>query len=159
MGKSFPTNYYVETIARFLDTIKYEDTNYTHKERIDRLHYAYSKTAEHFAQPQQQAFLTASPQRLQASLQTIVAMVVYSWTKITPELCAELSIHYTYTLILDDTINDPNSEMQTFYDDLLSGKQQKNGWWKLVNEHFPKLLKHYGPFCGLNLVRSTIDCK
>jgi len=159
MGKPFPVQYYVETIVRFLDTIKYKDNNYTHEDRVRCLHYAYSKTAEHFAQPLQQALIKASPERLQASMQTIVGMVVYSWTKISLDLMADLSIHYTYTLVLDDSTNDPNSDMLSFYEDLVSGKQQKHPWWKLVNQHLPKVLQHYGPFCGLNLVRSTIDCK
>lgn len=86
-------------------------------------------------------------------------MVVYSWTKIPPEVMADLSIHYTYCLVLDDSTDDPHSEMATFFEDLVHGRQQKHPWWRLVNDHFPKVLNHYGSFCALNLIRSTFDCK
>lgn len=155
----FPYDYYLETLVRFLDVIDYEDTNYTDEQRVENLHYVYIKTAEHFAQPHQQATLKVSPKRLQASLQTIVGMVVYSWAKVSKELMADLSIHYTYTLLLDDSTDDPNLNMRSYYEDLLNGRQQKHPWWQLVNDHFPNVLSHFGPFCSLNLVRSTIDCK
>ena len=157
--KTFPVKYYLETVVRFLDTMNYHDTNYTHNERVNNLHYAYSKTAAHFAQPLQQSTLKVSPKRLQASLQTIVAMVVYSWAKVSPEVMADLSIHYTYMLILDDSTDDPDATMKSFYNDLLQGRPQAHPWWRLVNSQFPKVLKHYGPFCSLNLVRSTVDCE
>ncbi|KAJ4155071.1 hypothetical protein LMH87_000337 [Akanthomyces muscarius] len=154
---SFPTEYYVNSIVRFLDTIEYKDENYTAEERIDKLHYAYSKTAQHFAQPSRQKNIKASPKRLQASLQTIVAMVVYSWATASKEVMADLSIHYTYMLILDDSHDDPSESMKTFYDNVLSGKPQEHPWWQMVNEQFPQVLSHYGPYCGLNMVRSTMD--
>lgn len=157
--KAFPTECYLETIVRFLDTISYNDTNYTHEERVRNLQYAYSKAAEHFAQPVQQRLIKASAKRLQASLQTIVAMVVYSWVRVSPEVMADLSIHYTYMLILDDSKDDPEVKMKTFYKDLLEGRPQQHPWWRMVNDQFPTVLRHYGPFCSLNLVRSTFDCK
>lgn len=157
--KPFPTEYYLENLVRLCDTIEYNDSNYTREQRIDNLHYAYSKTAAHFAQPLQQKLLKVSPKRLQASLETIVGMVVYSWTKVSRELMAELSIHYTYTLILDDSTDDPEPNMGAFFDDMMSGQPQKHPWWRLVNENLPNVLAHFGPFCSLNLIRSTIDCK
>lgn len=157
--QAFPIDYYLDTLVRLLDTIKYQDKNYSHDERVKKLHYSYSKAAKHFAQPLQQATMKVSPKRLQASLQTIVGMVVYSWTKVPPEVMADLSIHYTYTLVLDDSTNDPHSEMASFFEDLVHGRQQKHPWWRLVNDHFPNVLNHYGSFCALNLIRSTLDCK
>ncbi|KAM0794083.1 Trichodiene synthase [Usnea florida] len=126
--------------------MNYHDTSYTYDERVNNLHYAYSKTAAHFAQPLQQSTLKVSPKRLQASLQTIVAMVVYSWAKVSPEM-----------LILDDSSDDPNATMKSFHNDLLQGRSQAHPWWRLVNSQLPNVLKHYGPFCSLNLVRSTVD--
>ena len=158
-GQAFPTHYYLDTLVRLLDTVKYQDNNYSHDERVKNLHYAYSKAAKHFAQPEQQDTLKVNPKRLQASLQTIVGMVVYSWTKVSPEVMADLSIHYTYTLVLDDTTNDPRPEMASFFEDLVQGRRQKHPWWRLVNDHFPNVLNHYGSFCALNLIRSTFDCK
>ena len=157
--KAFPIECFLETMVRFLDTINYHDTNYTYEERVNNLHYAYSKTAAHFAQSLQQSTLKVSPKKLQASLQPIVAMVVYSWAKVSREVMADLSIHYTYMLILDDSTDDPDATMESFYNDLLQGRPQAHPWWRLVNDQFPTVLKHYGPYCSLNLVRSTVDCE
>ncbi|KAI1880216.1 hypothetical protein JX265_001837 [Neoarthrinium moseri] len=153
----FPTDCYLDAVVRFLRIIKYNDDNYTHEERVRNLHYAYTKAAMHFSQPKQQALIKASPRRLQASLQTIVAMVVYAWVRVDPEVMADLSIHYTYMLVLDDSQDDPDATMKSFYEDLLAGRPQQHPWWQMVNEQFPTVLSHYGPYCGLNLVRSTTD--
>ena len=154
----FPTECYLDAVVRFLKVMKYDDNNYTQEERTRNLHYAYTKAANHFAQPKQQELIKASPKRLQASLQTIVAMVVYAWVRVDPEVMADLSIHYTYMLLLDDSKDEPDKTMETFYNDLLAGRPQKNHWWQMVNEQFPTLLEHYGPYCKLNLIRSTTDC-
>ncbi|RYP43706.1 hypothetical protein DL768_009762 [Monosporascus sp. mg162] len=153
----FPTEYFLGTAARLLEKVKYRDSNYTREERVENLRYAYNKAAAHFAQERQQQILKVNPKRLEASLRTIVGMVVYSWAKVSKELMADLSIHYTYTLILDDSEDNPHPHMLTFFDDLQSGRQQKHPWWMLVNEHFPNVLRHFGPFCSLNLIRSTLD--
>ncbi|KAJ4007698.1 Trichodiene synthase [Fusarium irregulare] len=155
--EKFPTEYFLNTTVRLLEYIKYRDSNYTREERIENLHYAYTKAAHHFAQPRQQQLLKVDPKRLQASLQTIVGMVVYSWAKVSKELMADLSIHYTYTLVLDDSKDDPHPTMENYFDDLQAGREQAHPWWRLVNEHFPNVLRHFGPFCSLNLIRSTLD--
>ena len=157
--KTFPTQRYLENMARFLDTIRYNDTNYTHEERVRNLKYVYSKAAKHFAQPVQQRLIEASAKRVQATVQTIVAMVVYCLVRVSPEVMADLSIHYTYLFLLDDSEDDPEVSMKTFCKDLLEGRPQQHPWWQMVNDQFPAVLRHYGPFCSLNLVRSTVDCK
>lgn len=157
--ENFPTEYFLNTSVRLLEYIRYRDSNYTREERIENLHYAYNKAAHHFAQPRQQQMLKVDPKRLQASLQTIVGMVVYSWAKVSKECMADLSIHYTYTLVLDDSSDDPHPAMLNYFDDLQAGREQAHPWWALVNEHFPNVLRHFGPFCSLNLIRSTMDCK
>ncbi|KAL0764982.1 hypothetical protein CaCOL14_012241 [Colletotrichum acutatum] len=140
---SFPTDCYLDAVVSFLSIINYNDTNYTHQDRVRNLHYAYAKAAKHFAQPTQQRLIKASPRRLQASLQTIVAMVVYAWVRVDPEVMADLSIHYTYMLVLDDSQDDPDATMQSFYQDLLAGKPQRHPWWQMVNAQFPTVLSHY----------------
>lgn len=157
--QEFPVDNFLGAAVRLLEYIEYQDSNYSREERIENLRYAYEKAAHHFAQERQQTLLKADPKRLQASLQTIVGMVVYSWTKVSKELMADLSIHYTYTLVLDDSRDDPHPQMLTYFDDLQSGREQKHPWWILVNEHFPNVLRHFGPFCSLNLIRSTLDCR
>jgi trichodiene synthase len=157
--RQFPAESYIQVLTQFLDIINYNDTNYTPEQRIHILHYAYTKAAAHFAQPLQQTHIKASEKRLQASLQTIVAMVVYSWAKASPEVLADLSILYTYMLVLDDSKDDPEAAMETWCEDLLAGRPQKHPWWQMVNGELPTVLSHYGPFCALNMVRSITDCK
>ncbi|KAI4723537.1 hypothetical protein E4T48_00002 [Aureobasidium sp. EXF-10727] len=156
-GQEFPLSTYLKTMVEFLDIIGYEDNNYTTGARKDALSFVYTKTAEHFAQPLQQRLLKVKPKKLQASIQTIVGMVVYSWARASHEVMADLSIHYTYTLLLDDSTDDPTLNMSSFFADLVVGNTQKHPWWKMVNAHMPEVLKHYGSFCSLNLVRSTLD--
>ncbi|RJE24484.1 Major Facilitator Superfamily [Aspergillus sclerotialis] len=85
-------------------------------------------------------------------------MVVYSWATASDEVMADLSIHYTYMLLLDDSHDDPAASMESFYDNMLAGIPQEHPWWRMVNEQFPQVLRHYGPYCGLNMIRSTTDC-
>ncbi|KAF7593961.1 hypothetical protein BBP40_010468 [Aspergillus hancockii] len=155
--KPFPKDYFVGTVVRLLDTIKYRDSNYTREQRIDNLHYAYAQAANHFAQPRVQETLKADPKRLEASLRTITGMTVYSWAKVSQQLMADLSTHYTYTLVLDDSTDDPHPQMQTFFDDMVNGRPQTHPWLQLVFEHFPNVLRHFGPYCSMYLIRSTVD--
>jgi len=157
--RNFPTESYIQVLTQFLDIIDYNDTNLSHEERIRNLHYAYTKAAVHFAQPFQQKHIKTGVRRLQASLQTIVAMVTYAWAKASREVIADLSIHYTYMLMLDDSKDDPETTMETWCEDLLAGRTQKHPWWQMVNSQLPTVLSHYGPYCALNMVRSTTDCK
>ncbi|KAJ6484019.1 Trichodiene synthase-domain-containing protein [Mycena sanguinolenta] len=156
-GKEFPTQYFLGLVVRLLDTVQYKDVNYTHEQRVANLQYAYSKAAMHFARPHVQEGLKVKPKKLEAALRTITGMVVYCWINASQELMAALTIHYTYTLLLDDNGDDPEPAMRNFFGDMMAGKEQKHQWWKLVNNHLPNVLQHYGPFCSLNIYRSTVD--
>lgn len=158
LDKEFPVNYFISTMVRLLDTIQHNDENYTHDERVQNLHYVYKEAVNHFTQPCVRYTLTVQPKKLQAGLETVTAMVVYSWAKASPELMAALVIHYTYALILDDGKDNPYPKMETFFNDMAEGKPQKHPWLRLVNEHFPSVLNRYGPFCALDIYRSTLDC-
>nr|UWK20199.1 trichodiene synthase [Trichoderma psychrophilum] len=155
--EQFPRVTFLETCVRLLDTVNYNDENFTDEHRVECLKYAYGKAAEHFAQPHVQETLNVPPARMAAALKTIVGMCVYGWCRVSKEVMADLSIHYTYTLLLDDSREDPAGTMATWYDDLLNGRPQAHGWWRLVNDFFPQVLSHYGAYCQMNMVRSTID--
>ncbi|PLB46472.1 trichodiene synthase [Aspergillus steynii IBT 23096] len=157
LDKDFPVDYFVGTMVRLLDTIQHNDENYTHDERVKTLHYVYTQAASHFNQPCVRCTLDIRPQKLQAALETVTGMVVYSWVKASPGLMAALTVHYTYALFLDDGKDDPFPTMGSFFNDMADGKVQQNPWLRLVNGHFPNLLNRYGPFCALNIYRSTID--
>lgn len=158
-GKAFPEGCYLDNIVRLLDTIKYQDNNSDRHERVKNLGYAYTEAAKHFAQPLHQEILKANPKRIEAALRTCVDIVVCCFIKLSPEQMANLSIYFAYTQILDDSSDDPYSDMAQFFEDLIHGNEQKHPWWRLVNAHFPKLLSHYGSFCALNMIRSTADCE
>nr|UWK20185.1 trichodiene synthase [Trichoderma crystalligenum] len=155
--EEFPRATYLETMVRLLDTVSYNDENFTDEERTECLKYAYGKAAEHFAQPHVQETLKVPPKRMAAALKTIVGMCVYSWCRVSKEVMADLSIHYTYTLLLDDSREEPAGTMATWYEDLLNARPQSHGWWRLVNDFIPNVLRHYGGYCQMNMVRSTID--
>lgn len=155
----FPRATYMEAMVRLLDTVSYNDENLTDAERVECLKYCYAKAAEHFAQPHVQEALKVPPKQLDAALKTIVGMCVYSWCRVSQELMADLSIYFTYALLLDDSREEPADTMATWYGDLLNAKPQAHGWWRLVNDFIPKVLRHYGGYCQMTIVRSTIDCK
>ncbi|KAJ5531511.1 hypothetical protein N7527_004904 [Penicillium freii] len=157
-SQAFPTDYYINCVVRFLDTIQYNDTNYAPEERLAKLHYADTKTAKHFANYDRQKHIKVSPSNLQALVQVAVTMVVYSWATASEKVTVDLSIHYTYMLILGDGHDDdPTESMKSFYDTILAGLPQEHPWWQMVNNHLPQVLRHYGPYCGLNIIRSTTD--
>ena len=158
--QTFSTDYYIGALVEFLDSIKYDDKNYDDRsERVKDLQYAYSITAAHFAQPIQQETSSVRPEILEAGIRVCVNMVVNAWPKVSPQVKADLSIHYTYTILIDDSKHDPHQEMRHFVDDLVHGRPQKHFWWRLMNDHLPKLLNHYGGFCAFNIFRGTCDCK
>ncbi|KAK6450105.1 trichodiene synthase [Trichoderma asperellum] len=153
----FPRTTYMEAMVRLLDTMSYNDENFTDAQRVKCLKYCYAKAAEHFAQLHIQEALKVPPKQLDAALKTIVGMCVYSWCRVSQELMADLSIYYTYALLLDDSREEPADTMVTWYGDLLNAKPQAHGWWRLVNDFIPNVLRHYGGYCQMTIVRSTID--
>ncbi|KAH8198200.1 hypothetical protein TruAng_007627 [Truncatella angustata] len=156
-SRAFPKDYFVQAIVRLLDTIEHKDTNYTHHERVDRLRYTYAATATHFAQPQVYQALKFKHKKLEAGIRTIALLVVDCWVSCSKETMAALAIYFTYTLILDDSEEDPQQMTETFFKDLMVGRKQRHPWLRLMNEHLPNLLSHYGPYGSLNIYRSTID--
>ena len=157
--EAFPTDAYLDAAVRFLDVMRYNDDNYTAQERARTLHFVYQSTAKHFARPAQQQLINVEPEKLQAWVQSIVALVVCAWPHLEFEAMVDLGIYYIYTVLLDDTDDEPSSMMWTWYEDLVTGQAQRHPWWQMVNKQLPDLLRHYGPYCKLNIVRSNIDCK
>ena len=154
-----PTEFYVSSLVQLLDLIEYKDENYAVEERVERMKTAYQATTVHFAQPHVKTAIDVSPRRLEACIRAIVGMVVCCWVRPNLELTGALTIFYTYFILLDDTKWDGHATMETFVADLVQGKEQRHPRWQLVNAQFPALLEHYGPFCGLNMFRGTVDCK
>lgn len=148
---------YVTSLIRMLSQMGYTDVSYSSKERELNLRHVYLKTTAHFVQPSTR--LGTDVKRMQAFIQTIVRMMVYSYPKLPLDVMSDLSIYYTYTVILDDCKQRTADTMQTFTVDLIHGSEQRHPWWQAVNEHLPSLLKHYGPFCSMTIFRSTLDCK
>ncbi|CAD0028787.1 unnamed protein product [Aureobasidium pullulans] len=146
---------YVTSLIRMLSQMGYTDVSYSSKERELNLRHVYLKTTAHFVQPSTR--LGTDVKRMQAFIQTIVRMMVYSYPKLPLDVMSDLSIYYTYTVILDDCKQRTADTMQTFTVDLIHGSEQRHPWWQAVNQHLPSLLKHYGPFCSMTIFRSTLD--
>lgn len=157
--QSFPLETYLAVQVRFLDAIQYRDTSRAREDRLAILRDVYSKTAQHFSRPEQNETLkNVSDRRLEAIMRTSVQVSVHCWIKLTPEELTALSIYWVYIAILDDSDDNPHDGMSSFFTDLVDGKPQQHGFWRDMNGHLPNLLVHYGPFCSLNIIRSTLDC-
>lgn len=158
--EAFPFNPFVEAVVRFLDAVKYQDDNSERAERVALLKQTHSGAAEHFAQQVQQGNVPIDVAKIDAGLSTCVNLVVCCYPKVAPDVRVDIAIYYTYCLLLDDDSSDPESEMTSFFGDLVRGREQKNWWWRQMNDHLSNsFLRHYGGFCALNIVRGTFDCK
>lgn len=158
--KSFPLETYLAVQVRFLDAVQYCGTTYAREDRLAILRDVYSKTAQHFSQSERkESSKGVSERRLEAIMRTSVQVSVHCWIKLTPEELTALSIYWVYIVILDDSNDNPHDDMSSFFGDLIHGKPQRHGFWREMNRHLPDLLAHYGPFCSLNIMRSTLDCQ
>lgn len=129
-SEPFPSQHYLEVMVRLLDAVRYQDVNHTQEERREILHYVYTKTAEHFSSPSLQKTIETKPSVLQTAINTIVPMVVYCWAKVTIEQMVDLSIQFTFMLLLDDSLaDDRGAGMESFFEDLVDNRPQRNAWW------------------------------
>lgn len=130
LNEPFPSEHYLEVMVRLLDAVRYQDVNHTQEERQDIMHYVYTKTAEHFSSLSLQKKIQIEPSVLQAAINTIVPMVVYCWAKVSIEQMVDLSIQFTYMLLLDDSLADNRGAgMESFFEDLVENRPQRNAWW------------------------------
>ena len=159
-GDAFPINLYVESLVLLLRSVKYEDTNHTRSEHQTSLQRIYAESAQHFLREIQQGELDVSLGYFEPVLASIVAYVASSYPYISADITADIAIFFTYTAILDDdTSEESQPSMETFFEDLIHAKEQKHPWWRLMNRQLLKTGKHYGSFCAFNIVRSAFDCK
>ncbi|KAI0168707.1 trichodiene synthase [Pestalotiopsis sp. NC0098] len=156
-NKQFPLKEYVAALAEFLETIDYQDENFSHEQRVDTLRHVYYHTAKHFDQPIEQAELEVSPKRLQAVMRTSTLVTVYCWAKCPLEVMVGVSIYFVYIIMLDDSSKIPAAQMTTFCEDLIEGRVQKHPFWQRMNAHLTNFLHLYGGFCGMTIFRSTLD--
>ena len=156
-SSEFPLDHYLSAVVRLLDTAKYHDDSFEHDERVKRLRHVYGETAKHFAQPIQQQTLKIEPERLTAVMRTTARAAVYCFVNVSPQVMVAISIFCVHTFLLDDSSIDLDAGMASFSQDLLDGKQQKHPFWRLMNDHLPGFLQHYGSFCALNILRATFD--
>lgn len=157
--KCFPIDYYLRSIVRILDIIKYNDHNFTSQERRDKLHYAYTKAAKHFAQPKQQC-IVKDMERIQFTVETSSKFVVYSYSKLSYEAAADFTTLVTYLILHDDWADDPSESLKNLFNNMQAGKPQDNVLLRLINEQtLPEFLGHYNSYCAFNIYRSIMDCK
>ncbi|TIA29602.1 hypothetical protein D6C78_10125 [Aureobasidium pullulans] len=146
---------YVNAINKVLTDMQYNDVSHHPCEIQHQLHEAYFLTATYFARPGRIKDINLN--KLQASIQSIVHMVVLSYPRASFEVKSELCVYLTYMMLLDDGKGISTDAIDTFSEDLIHGSEQKHVLWRSVNDHLPDLLKHYGPFCSLSIFRSTLD--
>ncbi|RLL98063.1 hypothetical protein CFD26_103397 [Aspergillus turcosus] len=156
-GNQFPLNEYITALAKFLETIDYQDENFSHEQRVKSLRYVYYHTAKHFDQPVEKAALKVSAKRLQAVMRTSTLVTVYCWAKCPLDVMVGVSVYFVYIIMLDDSSDLPSAQMGTFCEDLIKGKPQKHIFWQRMNAHLTNFLRYYGGFCGITIFRSTLD--
>jgi trichodiene synthase len=156
-GNQFPLEEYIAALVKFLDTIDYQDENFSHEERVKSLRYVYYHTAKHFDQPVEKAALKVSSKRLQAVMRTSTLVTVYCWAKCPLDVMVGVSVYFVYIIMLDDSSDPPSTQMRTFCEDLIMGKPQKHLFWQRMNAHLTNFLQYYGGFCGITIFRSTLD--
>lgn len=133
---------FCRSIVRFLDIIEYDDYNLAHDERISALREVHSKTAEYFAQPlARETLKDAHRARIATVCRTISHLVVYCWLYVPREVQVDVTIWQSIINVLDDEVSaDPAASTSTLLTDMLAGR--------LMQLHLPKLLAHFGSFCG-----------
>ncbi|EMC91673.1 hypothetical protein BAUCODRAFT_27945 [Baudoinia panamericana UAMH 10762] len=160
--KDFPFEAYCRSIVRFLDALDYQDDNLTHEQREADLQYVHNQAAAWFEQHSlQTALRNVNPKHIAACTRTITNLVVCYLPRVSREVLVDVTIYFSIINIVDDDVviggTDPAPRMTSFWPDLLQGKDQQHPYWTLMNAHLPQLLAHYGPYCGFNIIRCTID--
>jgi trichodiene synthase len=155
----FPTSSYCSSLARFLRAIEYDDTNWHREDRIKALHIVHVEMIAYFASPLPQQALKDVDAKLISSLTHFVPqMTVSCWSRVSTDVLVDIGIFLAIMTILDDHLISHEPEiLSTFWTDLLQGREQKNPLWMLINDHLPKVLRHYGSFCAWNIMRGTFD--
>ena len=156
---AFPFDDYLASLVHLLETAQYSNSNNDSQARLQILRYVYSEAVKHFSQPQHHVTSNAKPKLLQAILEASTTFSVFCYDKLSPQNMVSLTIFTAYTIYIDDLREaDPLQEVAFLCEDLLDGKQRKHLYWGLLNDYLPQVLKDYGSFCSLNIIRSTIDC-
>ena len=154
----FSFDQYLPALTRYLDTVEYCGNKFPRADRLATLRHVYSKTADYFAQVPQTTALRVHPKKLAVTMRTSVHLVVLCWVTLPIQVMIDLSIYWVYIILLDDCGEDPRADMETFAQDLLHGQPQKGTFWRLMNDHLSsRFLPHYGSFCSLAILRSTLD--
>lgn len=97
--------HYAASFVQMLSHVGYEDTNYSSEERQHNVDHVYSNTIAYFVHPSRR--LRTGIRRMQAFIQTIVRMTVYTYPKLPLGVMTVLCIYYTYTVTLDDCEDHP----------------------------------------------------
>ncbi|PHH69606.1 hypothetical protein CDD80_6616 [Ophiocordyceps camponoti-rufipedis] len=145
---------YISSLRQYLDTIQYHDTNYSREERLAALQHIYSETIKHLP------LLPPGipPKTLQHVIQTSTQIVVCCWSKLPPPIMVDLSIYFVLLILLDDDgFESSGHESWDAAGDLLAGGQKRNVFWAAMAPHLGNFVRHYGGFCGLAILRSTLD--
>ncbi|KAG8527325.1 uncharacterized protein KY384_007477 [Bacidia gigantensis] len=149
----------VSALVRFLDKLDYQDTNLVNFDaRFKDLQDCWTLVASHFEQRLRNGTLRASPKHVWHAMRTGICFTVCTWAHASLSLLVDMSIFWIYTVLLDDDSAKDGANLNTgsFVMDLINGTGQQHQVWRLMKEHFPALMSHYGPFCELTIFRSSL---
>jgi trichodiene synthase len=88
-------------------------------------------------------------------------MTVFGWENLPRDVIVPLNIYFTYVILEDDPGDDPflghSHLMDSFTLDLLRGKGQLHPRFRSLFRFFPDLLRCYGRFSQLTMLKSTLE--
>lgn len=151
---------YVDLIVEFLERVGYDEPEGSRQERAQSLRYVFRGTMEHFTRPCMRD-VTADYGYLTSVVRTITRMTVFGWGSIPLHAMVPLNIYFTYVILEDDPKDDPLRGhpylMESFVLDLLRGEEQLHPRYRALFSFFPDLLRCYGKFQQLTMLKSTLE--
>jgi trichodiene synthase len=157
-GIDLPLDHYVDSVVNFLDAVQYKEEDHGNRDELLRnFRHVYVETVKYFSEPSIKSALSLDDQTITLQSRNISRLTVYCWPKVPLRVMVPISIHFMFTIFLDDILEDHYDHMESFSEDLFRGRDQKNPVWRVLLHHFPNLLQHYGGFCQLTILRSTLD--
>ncbi|MBP2406181.1 hypothetical protein [Streptomyces syringium] len=151
---------YVDLVVEFLEAVEYGEPEGSVDERVETLRYVYRGTMEYFTRPDVQD-IPVDRELLEIYVRTITRMTVLGWENLSRDTLLPLTIHFLHTVIEDDLEVNPflanTHPADNFIHELVGGGDQVHPVHRSIFASFPDLLRHYGKFAQLALLRYTLD--
>lgn len=150
---------YVDLIVEFLEEVKYSDLENPSSETEENLRHLFRETMTHFEPPRVRG--ASINRQLTSIVRTITRMTAFGWGNLPRDVMVPLNIYFTYVILEDDPGGDPflgnSGLMESFVDDFLCGREQLHPRFRSLFAFFPELLRCYGQFSQITMVKSTLE--